>query len=178
MSNKSKASHIEENQENNGNEVQEQTPSTENVEIEKLKSELEEQKEKFLRLMAEFENYKKRTHVEKIETIQTAGKEVIKSLLPILDDWDRAEKLTAEATDLNTVIEGNKLVFSKLRTILEQKGLKQMEIVNADFDVDTMEAISQINAGEEFKGKVVDELEKGYYLNDKILRFAKVVVGS
>lgn len=128
--------------------------------------------------MAEFENYKRRTHLEKMETIQTAAKDVIKSLLPVLDDWERAEKVTAEAKDLQMVIEGNALVFNKFRSILEQKGLKAMDVLNTPFDVDTQEAITQINAGEELQGKVVDELEKGYYLNDKILRFAKVVVGS
>ncbi|MEO5990821.1 MAG: nucleotide exchange factor GrpE [Ferruginibacter sp.] len=178
MSNKSKASHIEEKEDNIENEVQDQNAQNTNAEVEKLNSDLEEQKEKYLRLMAEFENYKRRTHIEKIETIQTAGKEVIKALLPILDDLERSEKLTSEATDLEKVIEGDKLIFNKLRTVLEQKGLKPMEVLNTPFDVDTQEAITQIDAGEELHGKVVDELEKGYYLNDKILRFAKVVVGS
>ena len=178
MSNKSKASHTEEKEEIIDTEVQDQNSQNDNTEVEKLKSDLEEQKEKYLRLMAEFENYKRRTHTEKIETIQTAGKEVIKSLLPILDDLERSEKLTSEATDLEKVIEGNKLIFNKLRTTLEQKGLKPMDVLHTPFDVDTQEAITQVSAGEELQGKVVDELEKGYYLNDKILRFAKVVVGS
>ena len=178
MSNKSKASHIEEKEKNIETEVQDQSPKNENSEAEKLKQDLEEQKEKYLRLMAEFENYKRRTHLEKIDIIQTAGKDIIKSLLPVLDDWERAEKVTAEATDLEKVVEGNRLVFNKLRTILEQKGLKPIDVLHTPFDVDTQEAITQVSAGEDLQGKVVDELEKGYYLNDKILRFAKVVVGS
>lgn len=144
----------------------------------KLKSELEELKDKFLRLTAEFDNFKRRTSRERLELMQTAGKEIIVSLLEVLDDCDRAEKQMKTMDDIHLVKEGNQLVFNKLRNILQQKGLVAMESIHTDFDVEKHEAITNIETPEEKKGKVVDELEKGYYLNDKIIRFAKVVVGK
>ncbi len=147
-------------------------------EFAKVSAELEEQKDKFIRLVAEFENYKRRTSKERVELIQTAGKEVIVSLLEILDDCDRAEKQMDQVEDIKIVREGTLLVFNKLRNILQQKGLAAMESIGSDFDLDKHEAISEVDAGKEKKGKIVDELEKGYYLNDKIVRFAKVVVGK
>ena len=148
------------------------------AQIEKMKADLEEQKDKYLRLFAEFDNYKRRTSKERIELIQTAGKEIISSLLEVLDDCDRAEKQLRTSSENNQAIEGTFLVFNKLRTLLQQKGLKAMESVNQDFDVEKHEAITEIETAEPLKGKVIDELEKGYYLNDKIIRFAKVVVGK
>jgi molecular chaperone GrpE len=143
-----------------------------------LASALEDQKDKYIRLFAEFDNYKRRTAKERIELIQTAGKEIIVSLLEVLDDCDRAEKQMDNSTDLSLIREGNRLVFHKLRTILQQKGLNSNSSIGNAFDVEKHEAISEIEAGEELKGKVVDELEKGYYLNDKLIRFARVVVGK
>lgn len=146
---------------------------------EKLQAELEEQKDKYLRLFAEFDNYKRRTAKERIELIQTAGKDVIISLLDVLDDCDRAEKQLQTTEDLAAVKEGIQLVFNKLKTTLQHKGLKAMESISQDFDVEKHEAITEIPApSEEMQGKVMDELMKGYYLNDKIIRFAKVVVGK
>ncbi len=146
---------------------------------EKLQGELEEQKDKYLRLFAEFDNYKRRTAKERIELIQTAGKDVIISLLDVLDDCDRAEKQLQTTEDLASVKEGIQLVFNKLKTTLQQKGLKAMESISQDFDVEKHEAITEIPApSEDMQGKVMDELMKGYYLNDKIIRFAKVVVGK
>ena len=154
-------------------------PVTNESEIEKLKSEREEQKDKYLRLMAEFENYKRRNAKERIELIQTASREVIVSLLEVLDDCDRAEKQLGATDDIAVQKEGILLVFNKLRSILHQKGVKAMESIHADFDVEKHEAITEIPApNEELKGKVLDEVTKGYYLNDKIIRFAKVVVGN
>ena len=150
---------------------------TEN-EIAKISGQLEEQKDKYLRLAAEFENYKRRTAKERNELIQTAGKETISSLLSVLDDIDRAEKQMDATEDPIQIKEGNKLVFSKLKNILQQKGVKPMESLHEDFDVEKHEAITEIPAGDKLKGKVVDEVEKGYYLNDKLIRFAKVVVGK
>ena len=150
---------------------------TEN-ELSKISGQLEEQKDKYLRLAAEFENYKRRTSKERIELIQTAGKETIISLLSVLDDIDRAEKQMELSDDINQVKEGNKLVFTKLKNSLLQKGLKPMESLHTDFDVEKHEAITEIVAGDKLKGKVVDEVEKGYYLNEKLIRFAKVVVGK
>jgi len=147
-------------------------------ETEKLQSELQEQKDKYLRLVAEFDNYKRRTAKERIEFAQSAGKEIIFSLLDILDDAERAEKQLKISDDINHAKEGITLVFNKLRTALQQRGLTPMESINTDFDVEKHEAIAEVDVSKEMKGKVTDEVQKGYYLNDKILRFAKVVVGK
>ncbi|HMJ47551.1 MAG TPA: nucleotide exchange factor GrpE [Ferruginibacter sp.] len=147
-------------------------------EVEKLSADLGEQKEKYIRLAAEFENYKRRTARERMELIQTAGKDVISTLLDVLDDCDRAEKQLQSSNDIEQVKEGVQLVFSKLRNMLQQKGLAAMESINTPFDVEKHEAITEIEAGEKMKGMVVDEVVKGYYLNDKLIRFAKVVVGK
>ena len=147
-------------------------------ESEKLTAELKEQKDKYLRLSAEFDNFKRRTAKEKIELIQTAGKEIIFSLLEVLDDSERAEKQMQQSDDINVIKEGNALVFNKLRNILQQKGLKPMTSVGQDFDVEKHEAVVEVETDPKMKGKVVDEAVKGYYVNDKIIRFAKVVVGK
>jgi len=146
---------------------------------EKIQAELDEQKDKYIRLFAEFDNYKRRSAKERIELIQTAGKEVITSLLDVLDDSERAEKQLQTSDDLDEIKKGVSLVFNKLRSTLQSKGLKAMESINTDFDVEKHEAITEIPAPtEKLKDKVVDEVQKGYYLNDKIIRFAKVVVGK
>ncbi|PTS97399.1 nucleotide exchange factor GrpE [Pedobacter sp. HMWF019] len=146
---------------------------------EKLKEENAALNDKYLRLFAEFDNFKRRTQKERVELLQTAGKDVVISLLPVLDDFDRANKAMENASDVAAVREGVQLVHSKLKGILAQKGLKEMESINTPFDTDNHEAITKIPApSEELKGKVIDELEKGYTLNDKVIRFAKVVVGS
>ena len=147
--------------------------------VEKIQAELDEQKDKYIRLFAEFDNYKRRNAKERIELIQTAGKEVITSLLDVLDDSERAEKQLQTSEDLEEIKKGVGLVFSKLKSTLQSKGLKAMESINTDFDVEKHEAITEIPAPtEKLKDKVVDEVQKGYYLNDKIIRFAKVVVGK
>lgn len=146
---------------------------------EKLRADLSESNNKYLRLYAEFDNFKRRTSKERIELLQTAGKEVIQSLLPVLDDFERALKSIETANDISSVKEGISLVHSKLKSILGQKGLKEMESIGTVFDADIHEAITNIPApSDEMKGKVVDEVEKGYFLNEKVIRFAKVVVGS
>jgi molecular chaperone GrpE len=153
-------------------------PEGENV-TEKLLAELDEQKDKYIRLFAEFDNYKRRNAKERIELIQTAGKEVITSLLDVLDDCDRAEKQLQNSDDTEQMKQGVQLVFNKLRNTLQSRGLKAMESVHTAFDVEKHEAITEIPAPvEDLKDKVVDEVQKGYYLNDKIIRFAKVVVGK
>jgi len=146
--------------------------------MEKLQSELEEQKDKYLRLFADFDNFKRRNAKERLELIQTAGKDVIISMLEVLDDCDRAEKQLQESDDMAANKEGVLLVFNKLRNSLQGRGLKAMESLNTDFNVEKHEAITEINTSDELKGKVADEIEKGYYLNDKLIRFAKVVVGK
>jgi molecular chaperone GrpE len=146
--------------------------------IEKLQAAVEEHN-KYLRLFAEFDNFRRRNAKERIELVQTAGKDVITALLDVLDDCDRAEKQMHITEDVAQIKEGVALVFAKLRNTLQGRGLKVMESINTDFDVEKHEAITEIPAPvEEQKGKVLDEVVKGYYLNDKLIRFAKVVVGN
>ena len=147
-------------------------------ELEQAQAEIAEQKDKYLRLMAEFENFKRRTAKERIDLIQTAGKDVIVSLLEVLDDCDRAEKQLASTDEIALQKEGIQLVFNKVRSIMHSKGLKAMESINTPFDVELHEAITEVPVPDEMKGKVVDQVTKGYLLNDKIIRFAKVVVGK
>jgi len=148
-------------------------------EVEKLKKEVQLLQEKYMRQAAEFDNFRKRTAREKVEWMQTAGKDVIQSLLVVLDDMDRAEKQMDGTEDPELIKQGIHLIFQKLRNILQVKGLKQMNTIGEEFNPDLHEAITEIPApSPELKGKVVDELERGYYLNDKILRHAKVVVGK
>ncbi len=145
----------------------------------KLKAEVADWQNKHLRLYAEFDNFKRRTSKERLELLQIAGKDVIVDLLPVLDDFERAQKSMETATDIESVKEGIKLVHLKLKNILLQKGLKEMESIGKDFDADVHEGITNIPApSAELKGKVLDELEKGYYLNDKVIRFAKVIIGA
>jgi len=169
------------------NEVENSEVNTEKIEssvnqstneTEKLNETVKELNDKYLRLFAEFDNFKKRTAREKNEMMLTAGKEIIISLLGVLDDCDRAEKQLKASTDNSLEMEGTFLVFNKLRSILQQKGLSPMESISFDFDVEKHEAITELEVNEELKGKVIDELEKGYYLNNKLIRFAKVVVGK
>jgi molecular chaperone GrpE len=156
-----------------------QQGNEETNEIENLKKEVDQYKDKYIRLVADFENYKRRTAKERIELMQTAGRDIITSLLDVLDDCDRAEKQMNSSENIEQVKEGVQLVFNKLRTTLQSKGLKAMESVNTKFDVEKHEAITEIEVPEKsMKGKVVDEIVKGYYLNDKIIRFAKVVVAK
>ncbi len=151
----------------------------ESNQLQKLQSEVEELKDKYLRQAAEFDNFRRRTAKEKIELISTAGKDVIGSLLEVLDDSERAEKQLKNAQDLEALKEGFRLVFTKLRTTLQARGLKPMESIGTEFNPDIHEAITEIpSPSPEMVGKVIDEVEKGYYLNDKIIRFAKVVVGK
>jgi molecular chaperone GrpE len=146
--------------------------------IEKLNAGLQEQKDKYLRLLAEFDNYKRRSSRERVELSQTAGKEIIVSLLDVLDDCDRAEnQLQLEKSDRD--LSGVLLVFNKLRNILQNRGLKVMDSLHSEFDVEKQEAVSEVPApSPDLRGKVVAEVMKGYYLNDKIIRFAKVIVGK
>ena len=148
-------------------------------ETEKLRAELSEQKDKYIRLFAEFDNYKRRTSKEAMELRSTAGKEIIISMLDTLDDMDRAEKQLKESNVDASISDGVILVFDKFRKTLQSKGLKQIETLHSDFDVEKDEAVSEIEVPDKkLKGKVVAEVQKGYMLNDKLIRFAKVVVGK
>ncbi|HEU4472379.1 MAG TPA: nucleotide exchange factor GrpE [Flavisolibacter sp.] len=153
-------------------------PVAEESEIEKLKAQVDELNDRYLRQAAEFDNFRRRNAKERVELIQTAGRDVITDLLDVLDDCERAQKQMESTDDVKQIKEGNQLVFTKLRNTLSGKGLKPMEALDRDFNPDLHEAITEIEAGEEKKGKVVAEVQKGYYLNDKIIRFAKVVVGK
>jgi molecular chaperone GrpE len=155
-----------------------QTANAQADSSEKLQIELAEQKEKFIRLYSEFENFRRRTAKEKLDLIQSANEQLIKTLLPVIDDFARAEKSFKDKNDKE--LEGFFLIHNKFRKVLEQAGVKTMEIkAGADFDADVHEAITQVPvADEKLKGKVVDVIESGYFLNDKVIRFAKVVVGS
>ena len=146
---------------------------------EQLSQDLVSEKDKFLRLFAEFENYKRRTARERIELFKTANQEVLLALLPVLDDFDRALS-EIKKTDDNILIQGVELIQEKLKSTLVSKGLEQVEVNTGDaFDADFAEAITQIPApSPEMKGKIVDVIEKGYKLGDKIIRFPKVVIGN
>ena len=148
-----------------------------NLEIARLNTELEESKDKYLRLFAEFDNYKKRNTKERFDLIKTAAQDTILSILPVLDDFDRAKKSADSGSE--TFSEGVQLVYQKLYSTLESLGLSAMESNGVDFDLEYHDAITDIPApSEEMKGKVIDTIEKGYILNDKIIRHAKVVVGK
>jgi molecular chaperone GrpE len=169
---------------NNDFDIQQEANGTElkgnqGSDIDRLTAELAESKEKYLRLYADFENLRRRTAKEKLDYIKSANEDIIKVILPVIDDFERAQKSSATVEDAGVVKEGMQLIYNKLYKTLEQKGLKPMESVGKSFDPDLHESITQIPApSEDMKGKIVDEVEKGYFLNDKVLRFAKVIIGS
>ena len=146
---------------------------------EQLQEDLSNEKDKFLRLFAEFENYKRRTAKERIDLFRTANQEVLQAMLPVLDDFDRAWAQVSTSTD-EAAVTGIQLIHDKLRSTLIAKGLEEVEIKAGDsFNADFAEAITQIPAPtEDLKGKIVDVIEKGYKLGDKIIRFPKVVIGQ
>ena len=173
--NKEEATAKEENTETTTEEV-----VIEVSEEEKLKAEVQELKDKYLRLYSEFENYRRRTSKERLDLIKTASQDLMAEIIPVVDDFERAFKASENEEDATKVRDGNQLVFQKFQKILENKGLKSMEgLVGETFDAETQEAITQIPApSEELKGKVIDVLEKGYTLGDKVVRYAKVVIGA
>ncbi len=172
---------IDQTQREKQEESSEQSEATQEeiTEEERLKEELEKEKDKFLRLFAEFENYKRRTGRERIELFKTANQEVLESMLPILDDFDRALNEIKKAGE-NDLFKGVELISDKLRKTLKDKGLEQMKVKQGDsFDSDLHEAVSRIPAPDKkLKGKIVDVIEKGYILGDKIIRYPKVVTGN
>ncbi|GAB2473818.1 protein GrpE [Hymenobacter qilianensis] len=148
-------------------------------EVNRTETELAELKDKYLRLAAEFDNYKRRTAKERSDLFKSANQELMAVLLPVLDDFERARNHTQVSEDVQVVRESVDIIYNKLVKTLQQKGLTAMETKGGDFDSDLHEAITQIPApSEELKGKVVDEVEKGYYLGDKVIRHAKVVLGQ
>jgi molecular chaperone GrpE len=172
------------NNEQNLNEEENQVTDTNNEntsvsEEEKLKKQLAELNDKYLRLYSEFDNFRKRTMKEKSELIKTASEDVLKSVLPIIDDFERAIKANENVTDPAPIKEGISLIYNKLKNSTQLKGLMAFDSIGQDFNADTMEAITHIPAtDEDQKGKVVDEIEKGYKLGDKVIRYAKVVVAN
>lgn len=182
---------LEEEVKNQESEAQEQTEAQETEQVEeveeielsaedKLQAELAEQKEKFLRLYSEFENFRKRTAKEKLDLISTGNENLILSILPVVDDFDRALKANEESDDAQAIKDGVVLIKDKFVKSLEAKGLKEIVIEeNGDFDTELHEAITQIpSPSEEQKGKVIDCVEKGYMLGEKVIRYSKVVVGA
>ncbi len=145
---------------------------------EQLANDLKSEKDKFLRLFAEFENYKKRTTKERIDLYKTANQDVLQAMLPVMDDFDRAIIEINKSEDEN-LIKGVDLIHNKLKDTLFSKGLEVLEVRTGDaFNADFSEAITQIPAGDDLKGKIVDVIEKGYKLGEKIIRFPKVVIGN
>ncbi|MFP3859348.1 MAG: nucleotide exchange factor GrpE [Bacteroidales bacterium] len=143
------------------------------------KEKLNELQDKYLRLTAEYDNYRRRTLKEKMELSRNAGEDILQSMLPVMDDFDRALQSIDEAEDIEAVKEGIHLIYNKFKELLEQKGVKEIGAKDEEFNTDKHEAVSKIPApSEDMKGKVVDVVQKGYYLNDKVLRFSKVVVGE
>ena len=158
-------------------EVKEEVP--EQTEEEKAAEKLKEVNDKYLRLSAEYDNYRRRTLKEKMELTKTAGEGMLLALLPVIDDFDRAMAHMDDANDVEALKEGMKLIHTKFNDFLGQQGMKEIEAKAKDFDTDVHEAVTKIPApSEEMKGKVIDCIEKGYTLHEKVVRFSKVVVGE
>jgi molecular chaperone GrpE len=144
---------------------------------EALQKKVDELNDRYLRLSAEFDNYRKRTHKEKIETLKNAGEDIFKEMLPVIDDFERGLAHMSTVTDVDALREGVDLIYKKFVEFLSRRGVSAIEVKDAAFDVDVMEAIAKMPATDEtMKGKVFDCVEKGYKLGDKVIRFAKVVV--
>tara|TARA_B100000508_G_C11404650_1_gene250124 strand:- start:256 stop:846 length:591 start_codon:yes stop_codon:yes gene_type:complete len=179
MSKKSKKEDVVEEQTHANQETQVEEVSQQTIE-EQLQDELKSEKDKFLRLFAEFENYKRRTAKERIELFKTAAEDVMVAMLPILDDFERALLHIDEDKEAEELRKGVLLIYQKLLTTLEQKGLSQIKVAKGDvFNADNHEAVTQIPApSKDLKGKIIDVIEKGYALGDKVIRFPKVVIGQ
>lgn len=144
-----------------------------------LQKKYDELNDRYLRLMAEFDNYRKRTLKEKMDLTKYAEEDVIKGILPVVDNMERAIKSLESATDINAVKEGIDLIYKKFQEFLEKRGIKEIEALNKELDTDLHEAVTKFAApSEDLKGKIIDVIEKGYYLHDKVIRYAKVVVGE
>jgi len=180
---KTKENSVAEEQMENDNTHQEETVQEKEGDVsaeDKLKAENQELKDKYLRLYSEFENYRRRTSKERLELIKTASEDVLKDLIPVVDDFERAIKADDQDDNPNNVIEGKLLIYNKLLRVMESKGVKPMnDLIGKNFDSETQEAITQIpSPTDDMKGKVIDVVEKGYTLGDKVIRYAKVVIGA
>lgn len=160
-------------------ETQEEVKVPEMTAEEKLEHDLAEAKDKYLRLYSEFENFRRRNAKERIDLIKTASADLMTELLSTIDDFDRAIQANEKQEDIEAIKEGFSLISNKLMKTLSAKGLKEMETPKGtEFDAELHEAVTQFPGDEEFKGKIIDTVEKGYYLGDKVIRFAKVVIGA
>ncbi len=170
---------VEESLEEEKPETGEEEEEEEEVKEPTAEEKLAELQDKYLRLVAEYDNFRKRTLKEKIDLQRSANENMLGALLPVADDFDRALHSVEEAKDIKAVKEGFKLIYGKFNVFMNQHGVKEIEAVNKEFDTDLHEAITKIPApSKKMKGKVVDVIQKGYYLNDRVLRFAKVVIGE
>jgi molecular chaperone GrpE len=164
------------NEENQQSQENEKTQETENETLLKSYNELND---RYLRIIAEYDNFRKRTLKEKMELVKSGGSDVLKGLLPVIDNFERALKSLNETTEIEAVKEGINLIYITFTDFMKMKGIQEIEALNLPLDTDLHEAIAQVPAtNEETKGKIIDVVEKGYKLNDKILRFAKVVVAQ
>lgn len=158
-----------------------EVPEEEKPEEEEKSSEeiIQELKEKYIRLSADFDNYRKRTLKEKMDLIKLAGEDILLKLLPVMDDFDRALQTMEKATDCNAMKEGIDLIHNKLKDFLSSNGIKEIDALHEEFNTDLHEAVTQVTApSKKMKGKVVDVVEKGYFLHDKVIRYSKVVIGE
>ena len=153
-------------------------PETEKDETEELKARIADLEDKNLRMMAEFDNYRRRTNKEKLELMATAGERIFTEMLPLIDDFERAVSAMEKTDDIDSVREGIRLIQQKFLAFLAKNDVHVIETASADFNTDEHEAVTTFAAGEEHKGKVIDCTQKGYKLGDKVIRFAKVVVGE
>ena len=177
MSKKNNDKH-EEQKQNASEEVKQEAPSV-TAEEKTSEEKLSELNDKYIRLYADFENFRKRMSKERIELIKFASEEIFKQVIPVLDDFERAFKSMTDTTDINTIKQGEELIYNKLKNILIQNGLLEMKSAGESFDSEIHDAVTNIPApSQEQKGKVIEEIEKGYYLNGKVIRHAKVVVGN
>ncbi len=159
--------------------IEETEPVELESEIEALQKELTASQDKYLRLAAEFDNYRKRTLREKTELIQTAGESLLKDMLPLVDDFERGLDVIDKSDDMKAVQEGIELIYNKLKDFLASKGVKEIKAMNEPFDADWHDAVTNIPApSPSMKGKIVDVIQKGYVLHDKVMRYPKVVVGE
>ena len=178
MSEEKEINEAEETQQNDNVEGQESTNSSTSTEP-TAEEKYAELNDKYIRIHAEFDNFRRRTNKEKLDLMATANAGVLKDLLPILDDFERAIVNNEKLEDVNNLKEGFHLIYNKFKSALESKGLKEMAVVGDHFDSDLHEAIANIPAPKKNDvGKVIEAVEKGYYLNDKVIRYAKVVVGQ
>lgn len=172
------SSQSESNEESSALNDEQENPSEEVDETEALKERIAELEDKNLRMMAEFDNYRRRTNKEKLELMATAGERIFKEMLPLVDDFERAVAVMDKTNDIDAVREGIHLIQQKFIAFLDKQDVHAIETEGVDFNTDEHEAVTTFAAGEEQKGKVIDCTQKGYKLGEKVIRFAKVVVGE